>query len=242
MNIKVVGVDLAKHVIQICALSDSQKVLFNKAVSRSAFLDSLRSLPLTTVAMEACSTAHYWAREISQLGHKVLLIPAQHTKAFVRNGKSDAKDALAIAEAAQRPNIHFVPVKTIAQQDLMLLHSAREALVQQRTATLNRLQSISGEYGVLLPKGAIKCLAALTPTLEDAENGLSFLARQMLQEASEQWHYFSTKLVAIERQIKQLSKQQEAYTTLQSVPGIGPIIASTILASIGNGECLSILR
>ena len=239
MNLKIIGIDLAKQVFQVCALSECNKVRFNKALPRAQLLDFLRQHEPTIVAMEACASAHFWAREIAQLGHEIRLVPAQHTKAFARVGKTDAKDALAICEAALRPNIHFVPPKTVAQQDLMLLHSTREAFIQQRTATMNRLRSVAGEYGFALPKSQTKCLCALTAALEDADNDLSFVARHVLHQAVEQWRNLSVQLADIEKQLKQVSKQNDAYTKLQTVPGIGPIIASTFIASVGNGAAFA---
>ena len=133
MNIKLVAIDLAKRSFQLCGISTTGKALFNHKVSRAQLLKRLLELSPTTVAMEACATAHYWGRKLQAMGHTVLLIPPQHVKAFRRVHKSDAHDALAIAEAAQRPDLHPVPVKSLAQQDLQLVGRARELLMTQRT-------------------------------------------------------------------------------------------------------------
>jgi len=137
MKIKLLGIDLAKNVFQLCALNQANKVLFNRSIRRARFRSTIAKLELTTIAMEACSSAHYWGRVFEAMGHQVLLVPAQHVTPFVRGGKSDARDALAICEAAQRPELHPVPIKSIEQQDIQLLHRGHRQwpTVQVRTTS-----------------------------------------------------------------------------------------------------------
>lgn len=236
MNIRIVGIDLAKDVFQICAVNAANKVVFNRSVRRAALRKELGKLPITTIAMEACGSAHYWGRELQTMGHTVRLIPPQHVKAYVRNGKSDAKDALAICEAAQRPQLHTVPIKTIEQQDIQLLHRVRGRYVQMRTALANQIRSIAQEYGVIFPK-TIGCLRAqLMAELEDAGNGLSPVARSTIHLLYEELQAIDAKEEDLKRQIEALATQHSGYGRLRELPGFGPIVASAYLAALGNGQ------
>ena len=236
MNTKIVGIDLAKDVSQMCALSRTNQVIFNRSVRRAALRREVGKLPATTIAMEACGSAHYWGREFRAMGHTVLLIPPQHVKAFVRNGKSDAKDALAICEAAQRPKLHPVPIKSVEQQDLQLLHRVRSRYVQMRTALANQIRSIAQEYGVIFPKTLNKLRAGLMPELENADNGLSSAARAMIHMLYDELQGIDAKEQQLKHQTEALATTNEAYGRLLEVPGIGPIVASAYLAAVGNGH------
>src|SRR5690606_34383470 len=151
-KIKLVAIDLAKRCYQIGALDEHGKILYNRKLSPAKFAEALQQLEPTIVAREACSAAHYWGRRRSALGHQVRSVPAPHARAFRRVHKSDAHDVVSIAEAALRPNVHFVPVKTVAQQDLQLLGRIRERLVAQRTAIINQIRGLAREYGVNFAK------------------------------------------------------------------------------------------
>lgn len=236
MKIKLLGIDLAKNVFQLCALNQANKVLFNHSVRRAQFYTSVARLKPTTIAMEACSSAHYWGRTFEALGHRVLLVPAQHVTPFVRGGKSDARDALATCEAALRPEIHPVPIKSIEQQDIQLLHRLRQRQVQHSTALANQIRSLGREYGVIFPKGINTLISHLPEALEDGSNELSPVARYAL---ADQHRYLIDVREAIEtfqHQIEQLAAQHPAYVNLLLLPGIGPLIASAYIAAIGNGR------
>lgn len=236
MNSKILGIDLAKSVFQICLLND-MKIVFNKKVSRNRLLDSIRNIePGTRVAMEACSSAHYWGREIGKLGFQVCLIPPQHVKAFVKNHKNDAHDALAICEAANRPNIHFVPVKSIHQQDVCVLHNIRQSIVQRRVAISNQIRGLASEYGLIFPQQMGPLKQHLLEALEDAENGLSPIARQVLYQLYDQWLALMKQENELEKSIASLSSQSPTWDMLQTVPGIGPIISSAMVGYIGDGK------
>ncbi|WP_181919341.1 IS110 family transposase [Alkalilimnicola ehrlichii] len=152
MEVKLIGIDLAKSVFQLCAVNQAGQVVFNRAVKRDRLLAVLRQHPAVPLVMEACYSAHHWGRTFQALGHPVRLIPPQHVKPFVRVNKNDAGDALAICEAAQRPGLHCVPVKSVAQQDLQLLHRLRQRSVRQRTQLANQMRGLAAEYGVVFPK------------------------------------------------------------------------------------------
>ncbi len=236
MSKTILGIDLAKNVFQLCLLRGNS-VVYNKKVSRRKLLDSVRQLePKVDIAMEACSTAHYWGRQFKEMGHNVLLVPPQHVKAFVKNNKNDANDALAICEAACRPNIHFVPVKNTEQQDLCILHNIRQSTVEQRVALSNQIRGLASEYGVTFGQRKYAFRQQLPQALEDASNGLTIIARQTLNKLYEQWLDALEREVEIEQSIVAISAKSPAYELLKSVPGIGPILASAFIANIGNGR------
>lgn len=236
MNSKVLGIDLAKNVFQLCAINQANKVIFNRTVRRAQLVSTIAQFPKTLIAMEACSSAHYWGRSFESLGHKVILIPAQHVKAFVRGNKNDANDALAICEASQRPKLHPVPIKSVERQDIQLLHRLRQREVQQATALANQIRSLSREYGVIFPVGIKSLIKQLPDALEDGSNALSPLARYAIydqfqrllatRESVTQWH----------QRIVQLSSEYPAYHALQCVPGVGPLSASAYIAAVGDGS------
>ena len=236
MDIKILGIDLAKNVFQLCALSPHGKVLFNRAVKRPRLLDEVRQIPPTLVALEVCGGAHHWARLFQAMGHRVQLIPPQYVKPFVRVNKSDAGDALAICEAATRPGIHFVPVKPLAQQDLMLLHTLRQRYVQQRTAVANQIRGLASEYGVIFPVGLSTLRSALPGALEDADNGLSTVARQCLAGLYDELRHWDQLILKTARELKALARIQPAWQALQTIPGVGPLAASALIGRIGNGH------
>lgn len=236
MNIKIVGIDLAKNVFQICALNRANKVIFNRSVTRARLMHEIRQLPQTVIAMEACSTAHYWGRKCAELGHEVRLLPAQHVRAFVRNGKSDAKDALAICEAAERPDIHLVPIKSTEQLDLQVLHRARQRYVQMRTALANQIRGIAREYGVYFLQGVRALDRAVPAALEDADNELSASTRSVLQMLLEELHELTAKKATLDRQLQALARSHPHYERLLELPGFGPVVASAFIAAIGTGR------
>lgn len=237
MNIKVVGIDLAKNTFQICVLLSDNTIHKNYKVSRAKFLHSMRQYPEgTLVAMEACGTAHHWARIFLGLGLKVKLIPAQHVKPFVSNQKNDANDAKAICEAAFRPGIYSVPVKNIEQQDIKSLRCVRTRLVQNRTATANQIRSLAGEYGVTFPIGRAKLHSHLAETLEDAGNGLSFVLRRLLHRLGEDLKRLDESIESIDREIAEICKSLPRYNALLSIPGFGPIVAASFMSEVGSGE------
>jgi transposase len=236
MKIKLLGIDLAKNVFQLCALNQANKVLFNRTVRRAQLRSTIAKLEPTTIAMEACSSAHYWGRSFEAIGHKVLLVPAQHVTPFVRGGKSDARDALAICEAAQRPNIHLVPIKTVEQQDIQLLHRLRQRQVQHSTALANQIRSLGREYGVIFPTGIKPLISHLPEVLEDGSNELSPVARHALADQYQCLLDTRQAMGAFLLQIEQLAAQYPAYDDLQILPGIGPMTASAYIAAIGNGR------
>ncbi|MGF1717636.1 IS110 family transposase [Photobacterium chitinilyticum] len=237
MSIKVVGIDLAKSFFQVCIWNQDGSIAWNHKITRNKLLHTIRQLPeKTLIAMEACGTAHHWARQFKMLGYEVTLIPAQHVKPLVGNQKNDANDALAICEAAFRPGIHPVPVKSIEQQDIKALRCVRSRLVEQRTATANQIRSLSAEYGVIFPAGIRKLKQQLPACLEDADNGLSFVLRRLLQGLYDDIVLLNRDIEYLTEEIANLCKVQPRYKALLSIPGFGPIVAAAFMSEVGTGE------
>lgn len=235
-KIKLVGIDLAKRCYQVCALGGHGQVVYNRRYTAKKFAEAMLQLEPTTVAMEACAAAHYWGRRLQQQGHRVLLVPPQHAKAFRRVHKSDEHDALSIAEAAQRPNIHFVPVKTLTQQDLQMLGGLREQSVAQRTALINQARGYAREYGVNLPKGRLAVMRELPLAIEAADNDLTPVARASLAELFEEIKHADIRINELQRDMTTLAQEDPAHDRLQTIPGVGPVLAPTALAKLGHAH------
>jgi transposase len=236
MKAKLVGIDLAKSVFQVCVIALGGSVLFNRKFTRAKFIEWLKDLEPTTIAMEACGTAHFWARKLQADGHTVQLIPAQHVKAFCRVHKSDSGDALAITEAAGRPKMHCVAVKSLHQQDLQMLNRVRSKAVAQRTELVSQARGLASEYGVTIPTSRAAFMRHLPLALEDAENGLTHLARFALLNVLEDIRALDERLEALAHQTAALATQNPAYERLLTVPGFGPVVAPTFLAAVGDGK------
>lgn len=237
MNIKVVGIDLAKVHFQICVLCDDQTVAYNKKIRREKMLVSLREFPPgTLVALEACGSANYWGRVIESLGLRVRLIPAQYVKAMARqHQKNDAIDALAICESALRPGIHWVKVKTLEQQDIKVLRCTRQQWVTQRTALANQIRGLSAEYGVIFPKKLENLRRQLMLAVDDQCNEFTAVMRTRLRESYEQLLQLDTQIKQIQRQLQQLCQTSQAYQRLLRIPGFGPLTCAAIVSEIGDG-------
>ena len=237
MNIKVVGIDLAKNIFQVCILLEDYSIQSNRKINRTKLLNSLRKLPSgTLVAMEACGSSHYWARTFINLGLKVKLIPAQHLKPFVANQKNDSNDALAICEAAFRPGIFFVPIKSVEQQDIKSLRCVRSRLIKNRTVTSNQIRSLAGEYGITFPVGRLKLKPSLFYVLEDATNSLTFVLRPLFKRLYDDMSLMDQNIDAIDNEIKSLCQLHPRYKALLSIPGFGSIVAASFMSEVGTGE------
>jgi transposase len=241
-KIKLVAIDLAKRCYQVGAIDENGKLIYNRKLSPTKFALAMQQLEPTIVAMEACAAAHYWGRRLIALGHEVRLVPPQHAKAFRRVHKSDAHDTISIAEAAQRPNIHFVPVKSIAQQDLQSLGRIRERLVAQRTAIINQARGLAREYGLGIAKSRQALLERLPDALGDASNDLSPIVRDALAELLQEIRQIGERLASIMQRITALASEDPAYERLRTIPGIGPTIAPALIASLGHAQQFSNAR
>ena len=231
-EITTVGLDLAKHVFQVHGVDASGTPVLRKRLRRSEVLTFFARLPGCLIGLEACATAHYWARELQALGHEVRLMPAQYVKAYVKRNKNDAADAKAICEAVRRPTMRFVPIKTAEQQAALLVHRGRERLVRQRTALVNALRAHLAEFGVIAPLG-LRNVAHLIAVVRDASDArLPDLARQVLRVLAEQVEQLEAAVAALEQQLTAWHKSNPVSQRLATIPGIGPIIATAIAATV----------
>ena len=236
MNIKRIGIDLAKQVFQLHGVDGQEKVVLRKQIRREQLLDYFKKLPPCLIGMEACGGAHYWARELQKLGHTVKLMAPQFVKPYVKSNKNDANDAEAICEAVGRPNMRFVAVKTIAQQDIQAIHRIRSELVQQRTAKVNQIRGLLAEYGIVVGRRVDVLRNALPQLLEDAENGLTADFRVLLDGLKQDLVTLDERVDDLDKKIKALANSNPAAKRLQQIPGIGPIIATALICAIGDGK------
>ena len=235
-----IGVDLAKNVIQVHAVDSAGKLVTNRQLSRDKFLSWCAQLASgCVVAMEACGGSHHWARKLIGLGVGLnVKIIAGHFVAPYRlqgkGGKNDANDAAAICEAASRPNMRFVPVKTTVQQGILCVHRLRQGLKEERTGCINRIRGMLGEFGLISSKSPEKLRENLTPMLEDASNDLTGLARLAIQEAYHQWNHLDTRIQWCDERIEAHVKDDAAAKAAKELVGVGSITASAVVATVGD--------
>lgn len=229
-NDKLIAIDLAKSIFQVCVVDGNNHVILTKRLSRPKLQEFLAKQEPCVVVMEACYSSHYWGRVCLELGHTPKLIPAQHVKPFLRGNKNDANDALAIAEAYRRPNLRFVPIKTCEQQDIQSLHRIRTRLTDSRRKLANQTRGLLSEYGVVMPKGYGPFNKGLVEALDNPR--ISNLFKQQLQVVYEEFTELSARLLTVNKQFNNLAKQSADCQLLMSIPGIGPIIASAMISSI----------
>jgi transposase len=236
MNITTIGLDLAKQVFQIHGVDEWGKAVLKKALKRAQVLAFFANLPPCLIGMEACGSAHYWARKLSEFGHTVKLMAPQFVKPYVKTNKHDAADAEAICEAVGRPNMRFVPLKTAEQQGVLALHRAREGMVKARTAQANQIRGLLAEYGLIIPKGIRYITQRIPDILEDGENGLPGVFRQLLQRLGDQLKAFDRQVDELDGEIQRWHREHAASQRLAEIPGIGPLTASALVASVGDAR------
>lgn len=236
MEITTLGLDIAKRVFQAHGVNASGHAVLRRKLGRSEVLDFFRALPRCVVGIEACGTAHYWAREIGALGHEVRLLPAAYVKSYVKRGKTDAADAEAICEAVTRPTMRFVPVKTAERQAVLVLHRTRDLLIRQRTMLVNALRGHMAEFGIIAPQGISRVADLLAVLLGEDETAVPPLARQALRGLAAELEALGKRVEEIEAMILTWHKENEASRRLATVPGIGPITASAIVATVGGAS------
>jgi transposase len=234
MKVTRMGLDIAKHVFQAHGVDEREAPTVRKQLTRAKVLGFFAQLPPCVIGIEACGGAHYWARELTKLGHTVKLIAAQFVKPYRKRGKNDANDAEAICEAVGRANMHFVAIKTPEQQAVLMVHRARTLVVATRTALVNQIRGLLGEFGVVVPRGVGRLRSALPGILEDAENGVPDLGRTVLAGLLEQFHELDERVTAYDRQIRSLAEASEPARRLMKIEAIGPQTATALVASIGD--------
>jgi transposase len=236
MRIAVLGIDLAKSIFHLYGVDERGRRVLSQRVSRAKLATIVANLPPCVIGMEACSTSHHWARRFGALGHEVRLIHPNFVRPYVKGNKNDELDAEAICEAASRPNMRFVPVKTVEQQDVQALHRARERLVRWRTALINQIRGIMGERGIVFAQGARRVGLGLQDAIADHTNELTGLSRGLLATLADELAGLEARLHELDQQLVALCRQSELCRRVSSVPGIGPVIATALVASIGDGR------
>jgi transposase len=235
MKVTLIGIDLAKNIFQVCGVNKAGKKVFNKAIKRNKLLSFLAHYPDAIIAMEACSGSNYWGRVLEE-NYKVLLIPPQHVKPFVKGNKNDRNDAFAITEAAGRPDMQFVRPRTLEQTDMILVHRLRTRLVEQRVALINQLRGFLNEYGIVLPAGKEMLLVNLPQVIEEAENGLTSAARQVIEGMRVEWLMLNSQIKEQDRAISLQAAKSEAAKRLMEIKGVAEKTSTAIVAHIGDGK------
>lgn len=236
MTVKTVGLDLAKDVFQVHGISETGRRIFNKKIRRANLVKFFESLPRCVVGMEACGSAHHWGRELRKLGHDVRLMPAAYVKPYVKRGKTDAADAEAICEAVRRPTMRFVELKTEDQQALLAIHRTRDLVVRQRTQVVNMIRSLLREFGHVLPSGVEAVLAFARRHLEGDRPDIPELANGILGTLCHQLLGINERIHGFTKMLEQHAWLDANARRLMNIPGIGPITASAIVATIGDAR------
>jgi transposase len=230
------GIDLAKSVVSVHAVDAHGKVVLKRQLRRGQLLEWAVNLEPCVVGLEACSGAHHVARELGKLGHTVRIMAARFVAPYRKSEKNDGNDAEAICEAVSRPNMRFVPIKSTEQQALLALHRVRQGFIAERTATINQLRGLLAEFGIVLPKGRYPLRAHIGAVLEDAANEIPSLARRAFADLNRHIGELDHKILAYDRELEALARASEAAKRLQQIPGIGPITATALVASVADAK------
>lgn len=234
MEVTTIGIDIAKRIFQVHGVDKNGKTVLKKKLMRDQVLTFMANLQKCLVGMEACGGANYWAREIVKLGHEVKLIAPQFVKPYVKTNKNDQADAEAICEAVARPNMRFVPIKTVGQQDILSIHRVRARLVKNRTALANEIRGLLHEFGFIIPQGINKISAKLIEILDSGD--LSQMSYQTFSDLREEFLDNDKKIAELEKRLKIISSECEQYKQLIEIPGIGIITATALIGSIGKAN------
>jgi len=234
-NIKVLGIDLAKNVFQIHGADSRGRCVLRKRLSRAKLIEFVSNLSPCIIGIEACGGAHYWARLFKQNGHEVRMMSPQFVKPYVKSNKNDRNDSEAIAEACTRPTMRFVPVKTIEQQDVLMIHRAREMSIKNKTAQANQIRGMLSEYGITISQG-VSSIRRLNEVIESNKDKLSVIIVELMMQLYEQFKIYDAQVKGYDRQLERLAKQHSICQEIQKIAGIGPIIASAIVATIGDAN------
>ncbi|MGH8035211.1 MAG: IS110 family transposase, partial [Lysobacterales bacterium] len=232
MKIMTVGIDLAKNVFSMHGIDEQGKVALQHTVRRDPLMEVIATLPPCVIAIEACSGAHHWARQLTVLGHTPKLIAPKFVTPYRMSGKHDAADAAAICEAATRPNLRFVPIKTIDQQGTLCVHRVRQGFIEERTAAINRLHGLLSEFGIVLPQSAHSVRRQAAAALE----ALPGWANRTLGDLFSHLHALDLRIAEYDAHVKATAQADDRARRLMTTPGIGPTTASALVAAIGNAH------
>lgn len=235
-SIKVVGIDLAKRVFHMHGVNGYGQVVLKKRLPRNRLAAFMAQLPPCLVGMEACGGSNDWARKFRDMEHDVRLISPQFVKPYVKSNKNDMVDAAAICEAVSRPNMRFVPIKSVEQQDIQSLHRARSLAVGHRTAQANQMRGLLMEYGIVVAKSVTALRKGIPEILEDADNALTPMFRELLYGLWDEFLRLDTRIAKYDAQIKQLSEQSDVCKRLMAIPGVGPMVSTALVAAVSDGK------
>jgi transposase len=235
MQIRSVGIDLGKTTFHLVALGDNGQILLRKKFTQKQLITFTANMQSSLIGMEACSGAHFLGRALRAQGHDVRLIPAQFVKPFVKSNKNDLVDAEAIAEAVNRSNMRFVPIKTDEQLDLQALHRVRDRLMQRRTSVINQIRAFLLERGIVFAKSPLRLKEAMPEVLENANENLTPRMRNLVAMLWCEWKDLEIQIVEMNGEVEQIASSDAACLRLRQIPGIGPLVATAIVAAIGNG-------
>ena len=233
-ELSIVGMDIAKSVFHLVGTDVRGKIILRKRMMRGEVLAFCAILPPVTVGMEACGGAHYWARRLREQGHTVKLMAPQYVKPYVKTNKNDMRDAEAIAEAVTRPSMHFVPIKSVAQQDIQALHRVRERLVSARTALINEMRGLLAEYGLVLPVGAKAFRKRVVETLTAEQAKLTPLSEELFRTLLKELEKADSEITSYDEKLQALAITHPEAQRLQTIPGIGPLTATALLAAVSD--------
>lgn len=236
MKITTIGIDLAKAVFQIHGVDERGKVVVRKQLKRAEMSSYFANLEPCLIGMEACGSAHHWARKLEGYGHTVKLMAPQFVKPYVKTNKNDMADAEAICEAVSRPNMRFVAMKTVEQQAILSVHRARQGFVKARTAQGNQIRGLLSEFGMVIPQGIRSIMKQIPEILEDGENGLPGTMRNLIERLTENLKEMDRQAKELEAQIQLWHRENAASRKLAEIPGLGPITASAIVATVGDAR------
>ena len=230
----VLGIDIAKQSFQLHGVDCNGVTVLRKTLNRKKLCSFIAKLPVCTIGIEACGGANHWARVFQGFGHTVHMMAPQFVKPYVKSNKSDAADAEAICEAVQRPTMRFVPAKSVPQQDLQSLHRIRSQAVARRTAQANQIRGLLMEYGLVIPQGIVYIRRSIPAMLEDGENELTAMFRELLSDLYDEMVHLDERIKTLENKLKALCSQNEDCQRLLTIPGVGLLSATALVATIGD--------
>ena len=240
--IQTVGIDLGKDWFHVIGIDERGVSVLRKKLNRLQLAEFAATLPLSTVAMEACPGSQFWGRRFHEAGHIVRIIPAQFVKPYLKSNKNDFNDAAAIAEAASRGSMRCVALKSIDQLEQQAMHRVRQRFIVERTAAINQMRALLLEHGLVVPVGRALFARRLPEILEDAENGLSHRLRGLIARLRQRWHVLDEEITSLSAEIVAIAKQSELCQRVTTVPGVGPLVATALVAAVGNATAFKRAR
>lgn len=235
-SIKILGIDLAKTIFHVYGVDDRGQRVISKRLKRDALPTYLATLPRCIIAMEACGSSHYWGRQCREWGHEVRLISPQFVKPYVKSNKNDERDAEAIAEAASRPNMRFVALKSVEQQEIQSVHRVRERLIHDRTALGNQIRGVLQEYGITFSEGLSHLRRGIPELLSRDDAGLGERTRRLIQDLVTYLIELDNRIGLYEHEINMVSTSSELCQRLEEIPGVGPITSTALIAGVGDAR------